>query len=124
MEEAAVEVVAEALDPEPNPKRLMGLKEPFESFEEALSLITETVLAEAFEETTGILVGFGGSAVPAPFQTLFTRFFAEDRNPNLDAVPLFSDVHRSEPAHWQQTATHSLRWREMDDQRSSAAQLR
>ena len=32
-----MEVVAVVLDPEPNPKRLMGLKELFEFFDEVLS---------------------------------------------------------------------------------------
>jgi hypothetical protein len=36
-EEEVVEVVAVVLDPEPNPKRLVGLKEPFESFEEVFA---------------------------------------------------------------------------------------
>ena len=98
-EEAVVEVVAAVLDPEPNPKRLMGLKEPFEFFDEALSLTAGSGLEAEIagltifeEEATGMLVGFGGSAalVPAPFQTFFTRFLAEDKNPNLEAVPLFS----------------------------------
>lgn len=96
-EEAVVEVVAVALDPEPNPNRLAGLKEPLEPFEEVLSLATAgglvvevTVLTAAFEEATGMLVGFGGSVVPVPFQTLLTRFLADDRNPNLEVVPLFS----------------------------------
>lgn len=86
------------LDPEPNPKRLMGLKELFEFFDEVLSwgagtgLDVEATGLTTFEEGTGILVGFGGSAVlvPVPFQTFFTRFLAEDRNPNLEVVPLFS----------------------------------
>lgn len=84
-------------DPEPNPKRPAGLKEPFEFFDEALSLRTgsgldvEGVGLTTFEEeVTGMLVGFGGSAVPPPFQTLFTRFLAEDRKPNLEVAPLFS----------------------------------
>lgn len=83
-----------ALDPEPNPKRPVGLKEPFESFEEALpwagggGFVAETAgLATVLEGATGILLGFGGSAAPAPFQTLFTRFLAEDKNPNLEVVP-------------------------------------
>lgn len=96
-EEAVVEVVAVALEPEPNPKRLVvGLKELFEPFEEVLSLgtvvgfvVEAAGLTAVFEEATGILVGFGGSAVPVPFQTFFTRFLAEDRNPNLEVVPLF-----------------------------------
>lgn len=89
--------MAVVFDPEPNPKRLVGLKEPPEFLDEALSLTTEGCLGvgttglTAFEEATGILVAFGGSAVPAPFQTLFTRFLAEERNPNLEVVPLFSE---------------------------------
>ena len=96
-EEAVVEVVAVDLEPEPNPKRLVGLKELLEPFEEVLSLtavgcfvVQVAGLTATFEEATGMLVGFGGSAVPAPFQTFFTRFFAEDKKPNLEVVPLFS----------------------------------
>jgi hypothetical protein len=96
-EETVVEAVEVVFDPEPNPKRFVGLKEPFEFFDELFSLTTGGGLDEeaagltAFEEeATGILVGFGGSVVPAPFQTLFTRFLAEERNPNLEVVPLFS----------------------------------
>ena len=92
VEEAVVDVVAVAFDPEPNPKRPVGLKEPFEFFEEALSLVTGAGLdVEVTGLTaTGIWVGFVGSAVPVPFQTLFTRFLAEERKPNLEVVPLFS----------------------------------
>ena len=88
------------LDPEPNPKRLAGLKEPFEFLDEAFSLTTgggfdaaAVGLTTFEEEATGILVGFGGSAVlvPVPFQTFFTKFLAEDRNPNLEVLPLFSE---------------------------------
>lgn len=39
-EETIVGVAAAVLDPEPNPKRLMGPKEPFELFDEVLSLTT------------------------------------------------------------------------------------
>jgi len=85
------------LDPEQNPKRLMGLKEPFEFFDEVLSwtagggLDVEATGLTALEEATGILVGFGAVLAPVPFQTFFTRFLAEDRNPNLEVVPLFSE---------------------------------
>lgn len=65
IEEAVVEVVAVALDPEPNPKRLVGLKEPFESFEEVLSLVTGGGLVAvmgfvAALEEIGMLVTFCG----------------------------------------------------------------
>ena len=132
-EEAVVDVVAVVLDPEPNPKRPVGLKELFEFFDEALSLVigggldVEATGLTAFEEEgTGMLVGFDDSValVPAPFQTFFTRFLADDRNPNLEVVPLFSNKNSSEPAQQYGAKTHSLRWREMGDQHSFAAQLR
>ena len=82
-------------DPEPNPRRFVGFKEPFEFFDEVLSLTAGGSLDEgatglmAFEEeATGMSVCSNGSVVPTPFQTLFTRFSAEERNPNLEVVPL------------------------------------
>ena len=119
------------LNPEPNPKRPVGLKEPFEFFDEAPPLTAgggldvEATGLTTFEEATGILVGFGGSAtlVPAPFQTLFTRFLAEDRNPNLEAVPLFSEKTSSGLANRQGTETHSSRWQGMDGPHSFVVRL-
>jgi len=130
-EEAVVEVVAVVLDAGPVPKRLAGLKEPFELFDEVLPLVTgggfgaeATVLTSFQEEETGALVGLCGSTVPAPLQTCFMSFLAEDRNPNLEVVALFSKRLVRVYSSTRNRETHSLRRREMGDQHSFAAQLR